>query len=122
MPIYEFLCQDCHQKTSIFVRSVSSQVDALCPSCGSRELARLMSRFGIGKTMKNVHKESGSPDAFGSSPDYYKDPRNIGRAVEQKFAQMGEEVPSSIRGMIDAAREGEMPGPVKDLQPNVKEI
>jgi hypothetical protein len=31
-------------------------------------------------------------------------------------------MPPQIQGMIDSAREGELPGPVKDLQPNVKEI
>ncbi|MFA4835125.1 MAG: zinc ribbon domain-containing protein [Dehalococcoidia bacterium] len=121
MPIYEFRCQACRKGTSIFVKSVSSPIDAVCPSCGSRELIRLMSRFGISKTVKGVHQESAGPGRSAGS-EYYKDPRNIGREVEQRFAEMGEEIPSGIRGMIDAAREGEMPGAVKDLQPNVKEL
>lgn len=118
MPIYEFQCQDCQNRTSVFVRSVSSSVDVVCPSCGSKKLARLISRFGVSKTTKDVHAHSGSP----ADPDYYKDPRNIGRSVEERFAQMGMEIPSEIQDTIAAARDGVMPGSVKDLQPNVTEL
>lgn len=121
MPIYEFGCQDCQKTTNVFVRSVSSPVDAVCSSCGGRNLVRLVSTFGITKTTRSVHEASGEPGRF-TSPDYYRDPRNIGRWAEKRFSDMGMEVPTEVRGMIDAAREGDMPEAVKDLQPNVKEI
>ncbi len=47
--------------------------------------------------------------------DYYRDPRNIGRGTETRFQEMGLEVPSQVKQMIQAAREGEMPPAVKDL-------
>jgi hypothetical protein len=50
------------------------------------------------------------------SEDYYKDPRNIGRWVEKRFQQMGQELPSQVKEEIQAAREGVMPEPLKDLQ------
>ncbi|MDY6912414.1 MAG: zinc ribbon domain-containing protein [Chloroflexota bacterium] len=118
MPIYEFTCQDCQKATSIFVRSVSSPVDAVCASCGGQNLVRLISSFGISKTTQSVHAAHGNPN----SPDYYSDPRNIGRWTENKFEQMGMEIPSQVRDMIDGARDGDMPGAAKDLQPNVNEI
>ena len=121
MPIYEFCCQDCRRKATIFVKSVSSPIDKRCPSCGSGELVRLVSSFGISRTTKSVHEQSGTAGMY-DNPDYYKDPRNIGRGVEEKFAQMGMEMPPQIQGMIDSAREGDLPDSVKDLQPNVKEI
>ncbi len=48
--------------------------------------------------------------------DYYKDPRNIGRWVEKKFQDMGQELPSQIQEKIQAAREGMLPEPLKDLE------
>ena len=48
--------------------------------------------------------------------DYYKDPRNIGRWVEKRFKEMGEEIPQQIQDKIQAAREGELPEPLKDLK------
>lgn len=122
MPIYEFGCQNCQTKTSVFVRSVSSPIDAVCCSCGSKELTRLVSSFGISKSVARVHETSGDPGKYGN-PDYYKDPRNIGRWTENKFKEMGMDMDPGVRNMIDAAREGVLPGEVKDsLQPNVKEI
>ena len=57
-------------------------------------------------------------DERGSEPqrlEDYKDPRQIGRWAERKFDEYGVEMPQEARKMIDAAREGEFPDPVKDL-------
>ena len=118
MPIYEFQCQACQSRTSVFVRTVTSPVNAECDSCGSKEMVRLITRLGVAKSVSDVHAAHSNPN----SPDYYMDPRNIGRSTEEKFANMGMEMPSQIRDMIDGAREGDMPGATKDLQPNVNEI
>ena len=45
----------------------------------------------------------------GSSRDYYSDPRNIGRHVEESFAKHGVDMPDSVRQSIDSARSGEAP-------------
>ena len=65
--------------------------------------------------MKTVWEESGEPTNV-PSPDYYKDPRNIGRWVENKFQDMGMELPSEVQKTIQAAREGELPDSLKDLK------
>lgn len=113
MPIYEFRCQSCQRETSILVKNISSPANLRCGYCGSCDLVRILSSFGIGKTVRSVHEASGSPDNPG--PDYYRDPRNIGRWAEKKFSDMGVEMPCQVREKIDAAREGEMPGEVKYL-------
>jgi hypothetical protein len=51
-----------------------------------------------------------------SGEDYYKDPRNIGRWVEKKFQDMGQGLPSQVQEKIQAAREGVLPEPLKDLE------
>jgi hypothetical protein len=48
--------------------------------------------------------------------DYYRDPRNIGRWVENKFRNMGQELPSGVQEKIQAARDGVLPEPLKDLE------
>jgi putative FmdB family regulatory protein len=120
MPIYEFRCNSCQQKTSLLVKSINQSLSPVCPACGSRELTRLISNFAYHKSMSTVWEESGSPDKTG--PDYYNDPRNIGRWTEDKFKSMGMEMPSNVQEMIQAAREGELPESVKDLQPGLTEI
>jgi putative FmdB family regulatory protein len=114
MPIYEFVCQDCNKLTSVFVRTVNSDVNAKCERCGGANLKRAVSRVAIGRTEQQIMEQYGVPEP-GAGPDAYKDPRQIGRWVEKRFDEMGMELPSEARKMIDAAREGEFPAPVKDL-------
>ena len=67
-----------------------------------------MSSFAMGKTVTWVH-ESFGPGSEPRSPDYYRDPRNIGRCVEAAFSKYGMEMPRSVRDDIDSARSGETP-------------
>jgi putative FmdB family regulatory protein len=115
MPIYEFICRSCGRKSSLLVRDVSASVVPECSFCGSTDLSRAVSGFAYHKSLKTVWEESGEPTS-NPSPDYYKDPRNIGRWVEKKFQDTGEELPSQIQEQIQAAREGVLPEPVKDLE------
>jgi putative FmdB family regulatory protein len=112
MPIYEYKCQNCGRLTSVFVRSVSSAVDAHCKACGSSELERVVSAFAYHRSESTIIED------YGSEPkrlEDYKDPRQIGRWTERKFKELGVDMPEDTRKMIDAAREGDFPDPVKDL-------
>ena len=112
MPIYEFKCHDCGRLSSVFVKTMASEVQPECRHCGGRHLERAVSKFAYHKSEQAVLAE------YGAEPkrlEDYKDPRQIGRWVERKFSEYGMEVPEPAREMIDAAREGEMPDPLKDL-------
>ncbi len=45
MPIYEFSCQECSKESEILVRSAEWESTVQCPSCGSRQLEKLLSVF-----------------------------------------------------------------------------
>ena len=106
MPIYEYRCQECQHVSSIFVRSISSPLTPACQTCGSADVERRMSTFAMGKTTGAVHD---AHPTGSSSRDYYSDPRNIGRHVEESFARHGVDMPDSVRESIDSARSGEAP-------------
>jgi putative FmdB family regulatory protein len=114
MPIYEFVCQDCHRRMSFLIRNISTSFVPNCSSCGNANLSRVISGFSYHKSLKTVWEESGEPTMH-PGDDYYRDPRNIGRWVEKKFQDMGQEIPSQIQDKIQAAREGVLPEPLKDL-------
>jgi putative FmdB family regulatory protein len=114
MPIYEFICQNCHKRLSFFVRDVSAPFAPQCSSCGNANLSRVISGFAYHRSLKTAWEESGEPTMH-PSDDYYRDPRNIGRWAEKKFQDMGEEMPSQLHEKIQAAREGVLPEPLKDL-------
>lgn len=114
MPVYEFLCHKCNLRCSLLVRSKVESFIATCPTCGSTDLERTVSRFSYHKSLKTIHEESGEPEMLPGS-ESHRDPRNIGRWTEKRLGELGLEVPSQVQEMIQAAREGEMPPPVKDL-------
>ncbi len=106
MPIYEYRCQQCRAVESVFVRSISNHAAPACSACDAGVMERRMSTFAMGKTVAQVHEAS----PVGSrSQEYYNDPRNIGRHVEESFAKHGVDMPDSVRQSIDSARSGEAP-------------
>jgi putative FmdB family regulatory protein len=115
MPIYEFVCQSCHRRISFLIRDISAPFAPQCSSCGNTNLCRVISGFVYRKSLKTVWEESGEPTMH-PRDDYYKDPRNIGRWAEKKFEDMGQEMPSQIKEKIQAARDGALPEPLKDLE------
>ena len=47
MPLYEFCCQACRKKFEALVR-LNGEKDVVCEACGSRDVRKLFSGFGIG--------------------------------------------------------------------------
>ena len=113
MPIYEFRCSDCGKVTNHFTRKIDTEVTAKCEHCGSARTARMVSKFGRSYTRGDIIDKYGDPS--GGGPDAYRDPRQIGTWVEKRFEEYGMDLPEGAREMIDAARDGEFPDPVKDL-------
>ncbi len=107
MPIYEYRCNGCGQLSSFFLRSINSPLEPACSHCQGKDMQRCMSSFAMGKTEQGVQERlSGS----GVSPqEYYSDPRNIGRHVEDTFRRHGMDMPPSVRESIDSARQGNLP-------------
>jgi putative FmdB family regulatory protein len=120
MPVYEYRCSSCQRKSSFFVKGFNDPLSPVCSACGGREMSRVFSSFAYHKSLATIHEESGDPDQPGEG--YYNDPRNIGRWTEKKFQDLGMEMPSEVQGMIEAARDGQMPESVKDLQPGLTEV
>jgi len=114
MPIYEYRCDNCKRKVSIFMRTSQFDSNPSCPICRGICLTRVFSSFAIHKSVSTIHEESGEPGPY-QSPDYYKDPRNIGRHLEKKFKDMNMDIPSEIQQSIAEAREGVLPESLKDL-------
>ena len=113
MPIYEYICHDCDEKFSFFVRQIGASVATQCPGCGGEGVERLVSTFAYHKSISTIHEESGGPPKY-FDVNYYKDPRNVGRWAENKAKELGVELPREVQQEIQAAREGELPQSLKE--------
>ena len=47
MPVYEFSCNACGARVSLFTRSITSDIKGVCDRCGSADLQRIISKVAI---------------------------------------------------------------------------
>ena len=109
MPIYEYRCQDCGRVSSFFVRAIGVEVAAVCAHCGGGAIWRGGCRLSPPARRRRRCMSGLRRAASIVPPDYYRDPRNIGRNVEAAFQKYGMAMPPAVRDNIDAARQGESP-------------
>jgi len=103
MPIYEYRCLACKKRTSVFVRSMSSEVIAACEHCGSKKLTRLISRVA-------VHRGGVDSDDPASIDDIDEsDPRAVARWARRMRDEMGEDMGPEFDEMVGRMEAGEMP-------------
>lgn len=103
MPIYEYRCLACRKRTSVFVRSVSSPVNAACDHCGSKKMTRLMSKFAVHRAAPNFDDDS-AMDSFDEN-----DPRAMARLMRQMGEEAGEDLEPEMEHMISRLEAGEDP-------------
>jgi putative FmdB family regulatory protein len=48
MPIYEYHCENCGRDFDLFVRSATQRSEPKCPHCGSAQVKKAVSLFGVG--------------------------------------------------------------------------
>jgi putative FmdB family regulatory protein len=53
MPVYEYRCSECGERFELFVRSAARQSLPICPRCGSTEVHKSISLFGVGGSAGN---------------------------------------------------------------------
>ncbi len=60
MPSYEFRCQECDNRFTLFYKSYGAYDEAtpICPNCDSEKLSRLITSVAIPKTSHNYNKMS----------------------------------------------------------------
>ena len=57
MPVYEYRCNDCRRRVSLYLRGFSDVPKTICTACGSQNLTRLFSSFAVHKTDKDVYED-----------------------------------------------------------------
>jgi putative FmdB family regulatory protein len=88
MPIYEYRCNRCKQKVTVFTRSFSQAVEPRCDRCGSEELTRLFSPVAL---LKSSGESLDVPDLGGLGDVDENDPRAMREMVRRLKREMGDE-------------------------------
>ncbi len=107
MPVYEYRCNSCHRRVSIFFRGFSSITNPVCPNCGSENLTKLVSRFAVMKSEESRLEELADPSNLSGLDE--NDPKSIARWARKMGQEMGEDLGPEYEEMIDRMEAGEMP-------------
>jgi putative FmdB family regulatory protein len=112
MPIYEYRCNACNERVSIFQRQITAPASPVCPNCGGSDLSRLFSRFAVVRNEDQM-LESLDDDSLLSGVDE-SDPRSVAAWARKMQSTMGEEVEPEFEEMLDRMEAGEMPDEIDE--------
>jgi putative FmdB family regulatory protein len=105
MPIYEYRCNACRKRSSVFVRTVSSLAAPTCEHCGSADVERLFSRVAV------LRGDDGLDVAGSSLGDVDEnDPRSVAKWVRKMSREMGEPLDAGMQSELERMEAGEMSG------------
>lgn len=90
MPIYEYRCQQCQKRFTIFWRTISEAQGQTptCPRCGSGDVQRLVSRVRFVRSGGSLLEG----DALDDLSDFDEnDPKSLGRMMRRMRDELGDE-------------------------------
>ena len=112
MPIYEYHCQDCRRRVSIFVRSISNPGKPTCPRCNGPHLERLMSRFARIRSEDDRLDSLADPSSLGDLDE--NDPASVARWAKKMGKELGDDLGEDFDQMMEEAVEEEATGAGKE--------
>jgi putative FmdB family regulatory protein len=120
MPIYEYRCQDCRRRVSLFYRTYSDiPGNPLCPRCGGAHLRRLISRVAVVRSEESRLDDMTDPSSLGDMDE--DDPKSIARWMRKMSAETGEEMPQEFEEVVDRLEAGQKPEDIEEAVPGLGE-
>ena len=119
MPSYEYRCQDCQRRVSIFWRTFTeaSAGTPVCPRCDGTNLTRLMSRVRVVRSEESRLDDLADPSNL---PDFDEnDPKSLGRWMRKMSAETGEDLGPEFDEVVGRLEAGEDPESVEKSMPDL---
>lgn len=119
MPIYEYICQDCRKRVSVFFRTIGEASDeaARCPICQGNRLRRLVSRVAVLKSEESRMDDLADSSLMGGLEQ--EDPRALAHFMRRMGGEMGEPLDPEMNEMIDRLEAGESPDAIEQSMPDL---
>jgi len=119
MPIYEYTCNDCQRRVSVFWRSYSdSEVNPpRCPSCQGANLVRLISRVAVLRSEESRLDAMADPASLAGLDE--NDPRSMARWMRSMGSEMGEELGPEFDEVVDRLESGQSPDDIEQSMPDL---
>jgi putative FmdB family regulatory protein len=120
MPIYEYRCQDCGRKLSVFWRSRADVKTPTCRRCGGENMIRLVSRVRVVRS-EDSRLDDLTDDAMLADLDE-NDPRSLGRWMRKMSQEMGEDLPPEFDEVVGRLEAGEDPEEIEKSMPELGDM
>ncbi len=118
MPLYEYICQNCHRRVRLFFSYAEyDKAEPTCPHCQSKQLKRRVGRVALGKS-EDARLDSLMDDPALASLDE-EDPRAVGRFMRKMSEEMGEDMGEEFNEVVGRLESGESPESIEQSMPDL---
>ncbi len=122
MPIYEYRCEQCTRRFSVFWRSFADvdETKVYCKRCGSDHVHRLVSRVRVVRSEDSRLENLADPSAWGDLDE--NDPKSMGRFMRKMMSEMGDEAGElgpEFEEVVDRLEAGQDPEEIEKDMPDL---
>jgi len=118
MPFYEYRCQDCRKRVSIYQSYADYGCEPVhCSYCGGENLVRLLTSVRITRSEESRLDSIANLDSWGDIDE--SDPRSMARMMRKIGREMGEEIPPGFDEVVDRLEAGESPEEIERNLPDL---
>ncbi len=118
MPTYEYRCNQCGNRVSIFQSYEEYGVDPVrCPHCESDDLKRLINKVRFARSEQSRLDSLSDPSAWSDFDE--NDPRAMASMMRKMGDELGEEMPGEFDEVVDRLEAGENPEDIEKSMPDL---
>lgn len=109
MPIYEYGCEDCQERVSIFFRSFAEAEtrQVVCPYCHSTHLKRLISKVRVMHSAEKYSQKLSNPTHRDDQED--TSPKALASKMRKMSKDIGEDLGDDFNQVVHRLEAGESP-------------
>lgn len=119
MPIYEYRCNGCGRRVTLFWRSFSEigETPPRCSFCGGEDLTRLVSRVAVVRSEEGRLEDLADPSSLAGLDE--NDPKSMARWMRKMSQEMGEDLGPEFYEVVDRLEAGQSPEEVEEGMPDL---
>ena len=108
MPIYEYMCDQCHARFSKLVRGFQDPEQLQCPRCQNTNVRRAVSRVSVVRSEDARLDAMADPSMFSGLDE--NDPVSVARWAKKVGRGLGDDMGDDWESMVDEMLEEELGG------------
>lgn len=121
MPLYDYLCLDCHRRFEIYMSYAEYGTRSVqCPHCQSLHVRRRLPRVRLARSeedrIESLADDFSDPGALEGLEE---DPRAMGRFMRKMSQELGEEMPPEFDEVVERLEKGQSPEEIEKEMPEL---